>query len=49
MELEDVINSTEGKIEERIDKGLETLKSISDVNNIKQTLESYINNNKNKK
>jgi|TARA_R110000744_G_scaffold325762_1_gene431609 hypothetical protein len=49
VELEDVINSTEGKIEERIDKGLETLKSISDVNNIKQTLESYINNNKNKK
>tara|TARA_R100001377_G_C3150965_1_gene96259 strand:- start:180 stop:389 length:210 start_codon:yes stop_codon:yes gene_type:complete len=49
VELEEVINSTEGNIEERIDRGLETLKSISDVNNIKQTLESYINNNKNKK
>jgi|TARA_R110002012_G_scaffold440_4_gene1769 hypothetical protein len=46
VELEEVINSTEGKIDERVDKTLKTLKSITDINNTQQTLESYINNNK---
>jgi|8_EtaG_2_1085327.scaffolds.fasta_scaffold214807_2 hypothetical protein len=46
VELEEVINSTEGKIDKRVDKTLKTLKSITDINNTQQTLESYINNNK---
>tara|TARA_R110001592_G_scaffold71364_8_gene218250 strand:+ start:1369 stop:1572 length:204 start_codon:yes stop_codon:yes gene_type:complete len=46
VELEEAINSTEGKIDERVDTVLKTLKSITDINNTQQTLESYINNNK---
>ncbi len=46
VELEEAINSTEDKIDERVDKTLKTLKSITDINNTQQTLESYINNNK---
>lgn len=46
VELEEAINSTEGKIDERVNTVLKTLKSITDINNTQQTLESYINNNK---
>jgi|15BtaG_2_1085339.scaffolds.fasta_scaffold144923_2 hypothetical protein len=45
VELEEDINTKEGKVQERVDKCMQTLKSITDINNIEQTLESYINNN----
>jgi hypothetical protein len=45
VELEENINTTEGNIQERVDTCVKTLESITDINNIQKTLESYINNN----
>ena len=45
VELEENINTTEGNVQERVDKCVKTLESITDINNIQKTLESYINNN----
>tara|TARA_R110000796_G_scaffold60401_2_gene139771 strand:- start:976 stop:1182 length:207 start_codon:yes stop_codon:yes gene_type:complete len=48
VELEQVINGVDGKVDDMVNSGMETLKSISEINNIQKTLESYINNNNKK-
>tara|TARA_B100000287_G_C20639418_1_gene782918 strand:- start:315 stop:521 length:207 start_codon:yes stop_codon:yes gene_type:complete len=45
QELEEIINSNNGKVGKRVDRGIEILKSISEVDSTQKTLDSYINNN----
>lgn len=45
QELEEIINGNNGKVGKRVDRGIEILKSISEVDSTQKTLDSYINNN----
>tara|TARA_R110002020_G_scaffold329497_3_gene545324 strand:+ start:6170 stop:6376 length:207 start_codon:yes stop_codon:yes gene_type:complete len=47
QELEEIINSKEGKVEKRVDEGISILEEISKVTNTIKILENYINNNNN--
>ena len=47
QELEEAINSNDGSVEERINKGIEILENISKTTQSEGTLNSYINNNNN--
>jgi|TARA_Y100000310_G_scaffold342951_1_gene448407 3-methyladenine DNA glycosylase AlkD len=48
QELEEIINSNEGSVEDRVKKAINVLNKVSKTNNTKTTLTSYINNNNNK-
>jgi 3-methyladenine DNA glycosylase AlkD len=48
QELEEIINSNEGSVEDRVKKAINVLNKVSKTNNAKTTLTSYINNNNNK-
>ncbi len=48
QELEDVINSNNGSVDDRVAKGIEVLENITKVNETQTTLDSYINNNNTK-
>ena len=47
QELEEVINSQNGSVEDRVNNGTKVLKKISQVIQSQKTLDSYINNNNN--
>ena len=47
QELEEVINSQNGSVEERVNKGIKVIKKISQTIQSQTTLDSYINNNNN--
>ena len=47
QELEEVINSKNGSVEERVNKGVKVIKEISQATQSQTTLDSYINNNNN--
>ena len=47
QELEEVINSNNGSVEERANKGIRVIKKISQTTQSQTTLDSYINNNNN--
>ncbi len=46
QELEELINTKEGDVKQRVGKGIGILESISSLTQSQETLESYINNNK---
>ena len=47
QELEEVINSKNGSVEDRVNKGVKVIKKISQATQSQTTLDSYINNNNN--
>ena len=48
QELEDIINSKEGTVEDRVKKATNILEKVSKTDSAKEILTSYINNNNNK-